>query len=74
MKKKSNNRRRRLRSNETFFTHINKSSEDSVKASFVISDMIARSSIPFVEGQFVKDCMVKACKIICHEKRNSLKA
>jgi len=43
-----------------------------VKASFVIGDMIANSSRPFVEGQSVKGCMVKACEIICPEKKETV--
>ncbi|XP_066213931.1 general transcription factor II-I repeat domain-containing protein 2-like [Saccopteryx leptura] len=31
--------------------------------------MIAKASRPFTEGQFVKECMIKACEIICPEKK-----
>ena len=51
------------------FTRICTASEDSVKASFVVSEMIAKASRPFTEGQFVKECMIKACEIICPEKK-----
>jgi len=52
-----------------FFTNINKSSEDSVKANFVLSEMIAKSSRPFTEGPFIKECFVKACEILCPDKK-----
>ena len=52
-----------------FFARINTASEDSVKASFVVSEMIAKASRPFTEGQFVKECMIKVCEIICPEKK-----
>ncbi|XP_066239740.1 general transcription factor II-I repeat domain-containing protein 2-like [Saccopteryx leptura] len=52
-----------------FFKRVNTASEDSVKVSFVVSEMIAKASRPFTEGQFVKECMIKACEIICPEKK-----
>ncbi|XP_025090476.1 general transcription factor II-I repeat domain-containing protein 2-like isoform X2 [Pomacea canaliculata] len=52
-----------------FFARINTASEDSVKASFVVSEMIAKASRPFTEGQFVKECMLQSCEIICPEKK-----
>ena len=45
-------------------TNSNKSSKDLAKVSFVISDMIAKSSRPFTEGQFIKECFIKACEIV----------
>ena len=53
---------------KNYFTDINKASEASVKASFAISELIAKSSRPFVEGKFIKQCMLKACEILCPEK------
>lgn len=57
-----------LMKQRNFFSDINKTSEASVKASFAISEIIAKSSRPFVEGSFIKECMLKACEIICPEK------
>jgi len=51
------------------FAKCNKKTEDSVKASYVICQMIAKASKPFTEGLFVKDCMVQACEIMCPEKK-----
>ena len=47
---------------------MNQSNEDSVRASFVISEMIAKSSRPLTEGLFVKECIVKASDILCPSK------
>ena len=58
-----------LSKQRNFFTNINKLSEDSVKASFVLSEMIAKSSRPFTEGPFIKECFVKACEILCPDKK-----
>ncbi|KAG6924377.1 GTF2I repeat domain containing 2 [Chelydra serpentina] len=51
-----------------FFSEINKSSQDSVRTSFVISEMIAKSR-PFTEGLFVKECLVKASEILCPDRK-----
>ena len=39
----------------SFFANINQSNKDSVRASFVISEMIAKSSQPFTKGLFIND-------------------
>ncbi|XP_075207832.1 general transcription factor II-I repeat domain-containing protein 2-like [Anomaloglossus baeobatrachus] len=57
-----------LKKQRNLFSSINKASETSVKASFVLSNMIAKSSRPFTEGQFIKDCFVKASEILCPDK------
>ena len=44
-------------------------SKNSVTASFVLGEMIAKSSRPFTEGLFIKEYFVKACEILCHEKK-----
>lgn len=51
------------------FTTINQSNEDSVRASFVISELIAKSSRPFTEGLFIKECLLKASDILCPDKK-----
>ena len=52
----------------SFFAHMNQSNKDSVRASFVLSEMTAKSSRPFTEGLFVKECLVKASDILCPGK------
>ena len=53
----------------SFFANINQSNEDFVRVSFVISEMIAKSSRPFTEGLFIKECLVKASDILCPGKK-----
>ena len=36
--------------------------------SYELSEMIAKSSRPFTEKAFLKDCMLKAADILCPEK------
>lgn len=51
------------------FENINKTSEDCVRVSYMISHKIASSSRPFTDGQFVKDCMLNASQILCNDKK-----
>ena len=57
-----------LAKQRNLFLNVNKSIEDSVRASFAISEMIAKSSRPFTEGQFVKDCLLKASEILSSQE------
>ncbi|MBN3323638.1 GTD2B protein, partial [Atractosteus spatula] len=43
--------------------------EDSIRASFIISEMIAKSPRLFTEGQFIKDCFIKASNIFCPNRK-----
>ena len=53
----------------SFFTNVSQCNEDSVRASFAISEMIAKSSRPFTEGLFIKECLLKASDILCPGKK-----
>ncbi|UYV67918.1 hypothetical protein LAZ67_5002499 [Cordylochernes scorpioides] len=39
--------------------------EAAVHASYVLSEMIAKHSKPFTEGDFIKGCLIKAAEIFC---------
>ena len=41
----------------------------SVKASYVLSEMIAKASKPFSESEFVSECLVAAAGILCPEQQ-----
>ena len=50
----------------SFFANSNQSNENSVRASFAISEMIFKSSSrPFTEGLFIKECLLEASEILC---------
>ena len=53
----------------SFLASINQSNEDSVRASFVISEIIAQSSRLFTDGLFIKECLVKANDILYPDKK-----
>jgi hypothetical protein len=43
-----------------------------VKASFVVSEKIAKHSKLFGEREFIKECLVDVASIICSEKKKDL--
>jgi exosome complex RNA-binding protein Csl4 len=47
------------------FTEIPQENEATVKVSYVLSELIAKHSKPFTEGDFIKTCLIKMAEIIC---------
>jgi hypothetical protein len=60
---------RSLCKQKSLFTNKIKESEDAVFASYVLSGMIAKSSRPFTEGSFIKDCLLRTADILCPDKK-----
>lgn len=60
-----------LLSRQTMFIQAKSRSDAAVKASFTVAQDIAISARPFTEGEFVKNCMVKVCNIVCPEKKQA---
>lgn len=60
-----------LRKQQSVFTRSREVSDAAVKASYVIASQIALASKPYCEGDFVKNCMLKAAEIVCPEKRQA---
>ena len=54
---------------QDFFKKASKESEAAVKASYVVSEMIAKAGKPFTDGEFIKQCMLQAASIVCPEKK-----
>ncbi|CAK1600011.1 unnamed protein product [Parnassius mnemosyne] len=44
--------------------------DNVVKASFILSSRLAKALKPFAEGEFIKECMLEVCGILCPEKKN----
>ena len=55
---------------QDFFKRASKESEAAVKASYVVSEMIAKAGKPFKDGEFIKQCMLQAASIVCPEKKS----
>lgn len=60
-----------LRKQQSVFTRSREASDAAVKASYLIASEIALASKPHCEGEFVNNCMLKAAKIVCPEKRQA---
>ncbi|XP_057660718.1 general transcription factor II-I repeat domain-containing protein 2-like [Diorhabda carinulata] len=41
-----------------------------VKASFIVSSKLAKALKPFAEREFIKECMLEVCGVLCPEKKN----
>ena len=61
--------KRGLKSQQALFTKAKSQSEAAVKASFIVAEEVAKSTRPFTEGEFIKNCMLKACDAVCPDKR-----
>lgn len=61
--------KRNLKSQQAMFTKAKSQSKAAVKASFIVAEEVAKSARPFTEGDFVKNCMLKVCDVVCPEKR-----
>ncbi|XP_057672199.1 general transcription factor II-I repeat domain-containing protein 2-like [Diorhabda carinulata] len=44
--------------------------DNVVKASFIVSSKLAKALKPFAEGEFIKECMLEVCDVLCPEKKN----
>ena len=63
--------KRRLVSQQTVFVKAKSQSEAAVKANFIVVAEIAKEAQPFTEGEFVKNCMINVCDIVCSDKRQA---
>jgi hypothetical protein len=54
-----------LQQQQNIFTVAAKSNEAAVHASFVISQIVTKKSKPFMDGEYVKECIMKAAEILC---------
>jgi hypothetical protein len=60
----------KLKIQQKIFTKHKSLNEKSLKASFRLSQMIVNKSKPFSDGEFIKECILEACDVICPEKRH----
>ncbi|UYV82425.1 hypothetical protein LAZ67_21002056 [Cordylochernes scorpioides] len=54
-----------MKKQQFMFTKVSQESEAAVHASYVLSEMIDKHSKPFTEGDFIKECLIKAAEIVC---------
>ena len=53
-----------LKKQQSVFTHTKEVSDAAVKASYLTAKEIAVASKPFSDGEFVKNCMLKAAEVV----------
>ena len=63
--------KRSLVSQQTMFVKAQIQSDSAVKASFIVAEEIAKSTRPFTEGEFLKNCLLKVCDVVCPDKRHA---
>jgi hypothetical protein len=57
-----------LQRHQNIFTVATKSNEATAHARFAVSQIIAKKSKLFTDGEYVKECIIKAAEILCPEK------
>ena len=57
---------------QCIFTKRTSESENSIHASFTVSELIGKNLKPFSDGEFIKQCLVSVVEIVCLEKRDLL--
>uniref|UniRef100_A0A3B1JWU0 HAT C-terminal dimerisation domain-containing protein n=1 Tax=Astyanax mexicanus TaxID=7994 RepID=A0A3B1JWU0_ASTMX len=65
--------KKQLVSQQGVFEKRRKESEACTIASYRIANLVAKSACPFIDGEFVKDCMLEACDVICPEAKDAFK-
>ncbi|XP_078271885.1 general transcription factor II-I repeat domain-containing protein 2 isoform X1 [Rhinoraja longicauda] len=58
-----------LASQQRFFSRALESNENITKASYEVAMLIAKHGKPFMEGEFIKDCVMQMVENICPEKK-----
>jgi ribosomal protein S4 len=65
--------RKKLTSQQTFITKSTNDSEIAVKASYAVSEIIAKRLKPYADDEVVKECLEVVGDITCPEKKNNFK-
>ncbi|KAG0433363.1 General transcription factor II-I repeat domain-containing protein 2 [Dictyocoela muelleri] len=62
-----------LCSQQQMFSNIRSQHYNTVKASFLICQKIAKYSKSFSEGEFIKECLLDVSSLICPDKKKNWK-
>ncbi|XP_045134045.1 general transcription factor II-I repeat domain-containing protein 2B-like [Portunus trituberculatus] len=65
---KINALRRCLESQQASFTRPRCDRDNVIQTSYALSDLIAKKLKPHIEGEFVKECIVKAAELLAPDK------
>lgn len=53
---------------QQFFIHATKLQKKATAASYEVAKLIAQHGKPFIDGEFIKQCLMKVTKAMCPEK------
>lgn len=57
---------------QSMFKTFHQTNEDATRISFLIAEEIAKRGKPFLDGEFVKDCLDIFCSVACPDKKTVL--
>ncbi|KAI6647427.1 General transcription factor II-I repeat domain-containing protein 2 [Oopsacas minuta] len=60
-----------LQAQQAIFTKVNRDEEGVVRASYAVSEIIAKNLKCFTDGEFVVDCIKTVTEISCPERRTN---
>lgn len=66
---KLNELKRQLVHQQSVFKKQTSENDSLVKASYIVAEKIARASKPFIEGEFVKECLVAVAEVVCPQQK-----
>ena len=58
-----------LKQQQSIFTKKSDNADNLLRASYIVSEKIAKHSKNYSDGEFVKDCLIMVAECLCPEKR-----
>ena len=68
-KEKVQNMIKNLKQQQSTFTKKSDNADNLLRASYIVSEKIAKHSKNYSDGKFVKDCLIVVAECLCPEKR-----
>ena len=68
-KEKVQNMIKNLKQQQLVFTKKSDNADNLLRASYIVSEKIAKHSKNYSDGEFVKDCLIVVTECLCPEKR-----
>ena len=68
-KEKVQNMIKNLKQQQSIFTKKSDNADNLLRASYIVSEKIAKHSKNYSDGEFVKDCLIVVAERLCPEKR-----
>ena len=68
-KEKVQNMIKNLKQQQSIFTEKSDNADNLLRASYIVSEKIAKHSKNYSDGEFVKDCLTVVAECLCPEKR-----